>query len=206
MLTCKGYTLSKHFAYVELLCTLHKSPDLQQSVNTSHFLQIPPAADSLLSTFRAFLPHPMPARRQPRCFARLNTWGRKPKEGKEEKKKSGEEAAEAVPWRLPHGGGCPPLPLSPPIPLTCRTALSCSLGTPTIRQTSSRPEGSASSMARQHEAARSDRTRRSAAFPQRRPSPPLRRPRGGAAPSGGHRALLAPQGVPLPDWTPFTSL
>lgn len=99
MLTCKGYTLSKHFAYVELLCTLHKSPDLQQSVNTSHFLQIPPAADSLLSTFRAFLPHPMPARRQPRCFARLNTWGQKPKEGREEKKN-----LEKKLQRLSHGG------------------------------------------------------------------------------------------------------
>lgn len=116
MLTCKGYTLSKHFAYVELLCTLHKSPDLQQSVNTSHFLQIPPAADSLLSTFRAFLPHPMPARRQPRCFARLNTWGQKPKEGREEKKKIWRRSCRGCPMEVTSRRRLPAAPAQPPDP------------------------------------------------------------------------------------------
>lgn len=94
----------------------------------------------------------------------------------------------------------------PPTPLTCSWVLNCSLGTPTSKQTSNRPEGSASSMAQR---GRADGTRQSSggAVPQGLSAPPNRPPwwgGGGALPHPALRARLSP--LRRFDWLSVLSL
>lgn len=128
----------------------------------------------------------MPSSRQPRCFARLNTWGEKLKEGREGKKNW--RSCRGCPVEVTSRSRLPAAPPQPPDPPHLQERPQLLFGHADHQADLQQARGQHvlhGTAARQHGAARAGRTRRSAAFPQRRPSPPLRRPRGGAAPSGG---------------------
>lgn len=164
----KGYALFKHCVCCSCLCkvTLHSSSKLRPLKKCNYLTPLPNYpyfADDRLPKqvfFKVRQLYAMITATQPNSFTQVRTGG-------EEKSVQGGADRAQTPFRpprreprwqkLPHRPAGsepspppPPAPLSlprPEPPLTWRSALTRSLGTPTSRQISSRPEGSTSSMA-----------------------------------------------------------
>lgn len=95
----------------------------------------------------------------------------------------GEPRWQEQPHRQPSLEGTP----ATTAPLTCSWVLNCSLGTPTSKQTSKRPEGSASSMVQRGTAPGTQKSS-SSSVPQGRPAPPSWPAGEEPAPSPGSRS------------------